>query len=73
MESADGIANYCSRCGSRLDRNANYCGQCGTRHREIAPADERSRDKAADLDDPDGRDTTEERSNEDLLAFRRRV
>ena len=73
MGSADGIANYCSRCGSRLDRNANYCGQCGTRHREIAPADERSRDEAADLDDPDGRDTTEERSNEDLLAFRRRV
>ena len=73
MGRADATANYCSHCGARLDRNANYCGQCGTRSREITPADERSRDDAADPNDPDSRDTANGRSDEGLLAFRRRV
>jgi hypothetical protein len=70
MGRADATANYCSQCGSRLDRDAKYCGRCGTRCREVTPTDERSRD---DVAASDSAGAATRNTNEDLLAFRRRV
>lgn len=65
MGEAGATANYCSHCGAALDAGANYCQQCGTQHRETTPADDRT-----------GAETGNNRhaaSEDDLLAFRRRV